>query len=135
MIALTGLDFIIEKSVDDDALAKAIASALSISVEQVAIIGDIVEQPPKQAYEVVLLRHAIEGEFAMLISLSCAARSFESTLVLARSVARQLRSSVLIPDDSKEDPDAMLLATEAGDVRLVELDAEALKLDRYCLLP
>lgn len=134
MIALTGIDFIIEKDVDDDTIATAVAAALAVSVEQVAVIGDIVEQPPKDAYEVVLLRHAIEGQFATLISLSCATRQIESAQFLARSVARHLRCSVLIPDDSTDDPDAMLLASNAGDVKLVQLDAEALNQERYCLL-
>ena len=33
MIALTGIDFIIEKDVDDDTIATAVAAALAVSVE------------------------------------------------------------------------------------------------------
>jgi hypothetical protein len=135
MIALTGIDMIIEKAVDDSVIASAVAIVLAIAVERVVVITDIVEYPTKAAFDIVLLRHSIEGQFATLISLSCAARSIESTESLARSVSRQLHCSVLIPDDSTDDPDAMLLANDVGEVRQVQLDADALNQERYCLLP
>ncbi len=131
MIALTGIDMIIEKAVDDS----AIASVVVIAIERVVAIADIVEYPTKEAFDIVLLRHSIEGQFATLISLSCAARSIESAEGLAGSVSRQLHCSVLIPDDSTDDPDAMLLANDVGEVRQVQLDADALNQERYCFLP
>ncbi len=60
--------------------------------------------------------------------------SIESAERLARSVSRQLHCAVLIPDESTDDPDAMLLATDTGEVRQVQLDADALNQEQYCLL-
>lgn len=117
-------DLLLEKEVDPEALRMGLASAFDVDREQVMIVDSI--EDVSSLSGIVGQVGRLEGQFVQQVSVYVA----ESMPLLeleqvATTLAREVGSSVLIPEDSP-DPYKMTLIDSMGRTETVQLDVKKL---------
>lgn len=136
MVEFRGIDVVIERVASDDEIKTALASALSVSQERVAVIDDVAKYPEVSAADVVCVVSPTRGGFASILSIdaTCITLPGEDNFGPAQGIAENLRTRCLIPDDGPN-PYVMWLISLNQSPRQVSLDVAALDEDRYVIAP
>ena len=108
----------IERDVGDDELARAVARALGIDRERIAVVARADDAPTA---EIVVEKRPSRGDFALRVGLYRLPEHVDS-VSLYRVLAADLGCKLLV-DDYDVDPYTAILVTPSGDAVQVVLEA------------
>ena len=135
MIEFSGMDIIVKQPMPDEHVRQALASALRVSPERIALIDDVSHYPDRQDVDIVCVSSSVEGEFAQLISIQVgrATLPYETTAQLMQLICEQLGTQYITPDDENENPYVMWVVSPGALPRRIGLDPVALDNGRYVI--
>lgn len=111
---MSGTDVLFDRMIDHTRLREAVARAMSIPADRVAVIDDIANYPKRADADCVCLTTRPGGEFPMRVAIdcedTCAAVKVQD---LAVQLAVSAHSRCLVPDSSPN-PYSMILITHEG---------------------
>lgn len=131
MIAFSGLDVLLQRSVDDLRLVQALSAALGLTPSRIAVIRDL-QDYPRDACDVVAVVSAVAGEAELLVQLHAGAIAlrFESGLDVVRELVRLLAVNCLTPNEG-DNPYLMWRVTPDGVTDLIALRVPAADHSRF----
>ena len=137
MIEFSGVDMIAQHQTDDDGVRRALAAALGVPQERVAVVADMNDYPETAAADVVCVTSPVNGEFTLLLSVQVANLSlpYDTRAQLMQRLCELLGMECLVPDDDDVDPYFMWLVSPVNVPRKVSLDPIALDEGRYVIVP
>lgn len=132
MIAFSGRDLLLQKSVDDMQLVQALSAAFGLSPLRVAVIREMEGYPERDACDLVAVVSAVVGEAEALVQLHAGAIAlrFESQLDLVRDLARLLAMNCLTPHEG-DNPYLMWRVAPDGATDLIALRVPAADHGRF----
>ena len=134
MITCEATDVLIGGEVDDASVHRALAEALAVPEERIAIIHDVADYPERTMADVVGLLSRVGGDYPTLLSIQLEARPLPDDTELGpmQVFCERLGVPCLVPDH-EENPFTMWLVSPGQSPRTVSLDPTALDVDRYVL--
>jgi hypothetical protein len=133
MIEFHGVDLVIQDRVDDDHVRRAVAMALGVPANRIALIDDVGDYPGPDAADVVCVSSAVGGEFSRLLSLQVErlALPYDAPLQLLQRICDLLGTPCLSPDEQDASPYSMWSLRPGAPPGKVSLDAAAQDDGRY----
>ena len=108
----------VERDVGDDELAAAVARALGVDRERIAVVARVDEAP---AADILVEKRPWPGDFALRVGLYRLPENVDS-VALYRVLAAELGCKLLV-DDYDVNPYTAVLVTPSGDAVQVDLEA------------
>ena len=135
MIEFSGMDIIVQHRVADDRVRRALAEALHVPEERVALIDDSCHCPKARESDVVCVCSLVEGEFTYLLSIQIewVILPYDNNVQLMQRLCEVLGVQYLAPDDDDVDPYMMWLVSPEVVPSKVGLDPVAFDEDRYVI--
>lgn len=135
MIEFNGLDIVVQHRMDDDNTRQALAIALGLPEERIALINDVSDYPEAGAADVVCVSSSVDGEFACLLSLQVEHLTlpYDARGQLLQRLCELLGTQCLVPCDGDADPYIMWSISPGKQPGKVALDAIALDEGRYVI--
>lgn len=119
----------VERSVTDDELATAVAQALGVDRERLAVVATMADAPPDR---IVLEKRPYAGDFALRVGFYGVPAALDRA-AFYRALARLLATR-LLADDGELDPYTAMLVMPGGEAVRVRLDPAALDGDDQALV-
>lgn len=132
MIAFTGRDLLLQRTVADDQLTAALASVLGLSSMRIVVIRNLEDYPERERSDLVALVGPASGDVEELVQLQAASIDLdvESELDVVRGLARLLALECLTPHDGGN-PYLMWRISADGRTDLVALRVVPFEIGRY----
>src|SRR5262245_17331190 len=115
MIEFGGTDLVVQGPVDRDKVRRALADALGVREDRVAVIADVSMYPDPDTADVVGVCTAIDGDFTDLLSVQLAPLKlkYNTRLELVQRLCELLGTRCLVPIDGEANPYVMYMVSPA----------------------
>lgn len=131
-MVFSGIDIVLDRTLDADQIRRGIADVLSVEPDRVSVIDNVAEYPERGSADVVNVVTPVSGDFAAVVSINCEPLTlpFADVLDVVEQLSASLKIKILVPFDGP-DPYLMWLIQPDLPRKLVGLDVDALAADSY----